>query len=230
MRRNIRILIATLVFAVRAVFSACSEMTMNQDASFQDSLFYSYRTFTLSTAGSVDITTPLRDDAEVFLLALELSVENGSIEAIPFGVEELVAKMKDVCDGTGTSMRVLLSGTTQELNDAATAAGLTLSVTEVIAFNDLKTVLETVGTSIRIAKSRRVAQSLGRPLTSDEIIVLDDLQNAFNAISHQFYDVDPASITEAEFIDYLDQLTPLLTETDRQSVMAGFALWSGLRS
>jgi hypothetical protein len=210
-------------------FSGCSEMvTTGGEAHFEGQLVFSYSRLGFGTLHPNDILKYIQDDYADLPAILNDAVETGTLEALPGNLEETLAKLKQLGEGSNQKLSVLMGHSSSELNALAIQYDVSLTVDDIVGFNDLKGVLENMTGSVYLSKTDLLAFRLERELTEEEISGLTLLQDYYNQISSANAPYDLSTATFEELAAELDALPVPPSAETMASIEIGFYLLKSL--
>lgn len=196
--------------------SACSSAS-TQSVNFRSALIYNMTTHFFDDMTPNDILYPLRDSVYDFQ-AVVATTPNAPSE----GFDEIIDVLHPIANGRSLTIRSILEFTSSQLNTQASLAGVTLSIDDIVRFNDLKAFAATLPSTISLSKVQYIEARIGRLLTTNEADALHYLQQVFNAITQN--GLTPPSLDTFTYEELVSTYQTVSQTTLSESAQATLAL------
>jgi len=221
MKKFISILVlGCMVFLMQA----CGMAPMEESASFDSPLYYNELSMTFTNTSKHDILYNVGNPADDFILLYRMHADNpnSNDEAIYLSFMQTLYTLSITQQ---TTMAQLFRLTSSELKTVYEAAGLTLSINDVVTFNTIQSEIQTYKanqSSPTVSKKAYVEYRLSITLTDEAYQSLRYLQSIYNDF---MYDHPEFTIHEADFDTFKGLLmTDNLTESQLEQLETAYNL------
>ncbi len=218
-----------LVVALFSLLAGCSAPQQEQNVEFKDPLTYSFDTLRFYSSSSSDIMSLIADDERDLNVALEVAVDRSMIETLPFGIDATISLLDQMSRVANVSLKTLMSSSSAEFLQVATANQINLSIDDIVGFNDLKAVIEILSGSIGIPKARLIEDRLGRELTSEEEQGFALFQEYYNLLFWADRETQLLNGSRESFRLALDELDQPPSASELIAILEAFDLYVTLR-
>jgi len=206
---------------VMLVISSCA-MSSNEIAlEFNDQLTYSWDTLSIDDVSSFDLMSFVVNDYDDYQLAIATLV---SPEDYPDGLVELLDKLEIIGETATQTLDLLVGLSSSQLNDLCETHAITLTIDDIVRFNDFKAFTASQTDDVRLEKQAIIEARIDRPLTSQEVIGFDSIQTYLNYIHNNYHTIPYPlnTVTYQTFEDYLVSRSYTLTTETKAAMEAAF--------
>ena len=151
------------------------------------------------------------------------------IETLPFGIDATISLLDQMSREANVSLKTLMSFSSAEFLQVATANQITLSIDDIVGFNDLKAVIDTLSGSIGIPKAKLIEDRLGLELTSEEEQGLALLQEYYNSLYKMDRETQLLMGSSESFRRALEELYQPPSASEMIAILEAFELYVALR-
>ncbi|MCK7487389.1 MAG: hypothetical protein MZU97_19150 [Bacillus subtilis] len=218
-----------LVVALFSLLAGCSAPYQEHNNEFLDPLKYSFDALRYISSPSSDIMTLIADDERDLIIALQVAVDQSMIETLPFGIDATISLLDQMSRVANVSLKTLMSSSSTEFLQVATANQINLSIDDIVGFNDLKKVIETLSGSIGIPKAKLIEHRLGLELTSEEEQGLALLQEYYNSLYKVDREMQLLNGSRESFRLALEELDQPPSASELIAILEAFDLYVTLR-
>jgi hypothetical protein len=154
---------------------------------------------------------------------MEFAVEEELISEFTDTERNLIDKVYLITEGTSVSYQELFDLSSQEFNSYAEAAGVELTIDDIVSFNDLK--LKLVGAGVVfISKRNFIEFKLGESLTNEQISGYDLLQEVYLDLLNNYGAYDLQEVSYEELLSDMETVGISVSEDDLEILETGFDL------
>jgi len=205
-------------------FIGCSSAApMEYQTSIHDVFSYSYTKGEFNNKDDSDIIKYLIDYSTDRVLMMEFAVEEELISEFTDTERNLIDKVYLITEGTSVSYQELFDSSSQEFNSYAVAAGVELTIDDIVSFNDLK--LKLVGAGVVfISKRNFIEFKLGESLTNEQISGYDLLQEVYLDLLNNYGAYDLQEVSYEELLSDIEIVGISVSEDDLEILETGFDL------
>ena len=218
-----KIFIALSMMLMIFLIGCSSAAPMEYQNSIHDVFSYSYTKGEFNNNNDSDIIKYLIDYSTDRVLMMEIAVEEELISEFTDTERSLIDKVYLITKGTSVSYKELFDSSSQEFNSYAVAAGVELTIDDIVSFNDLKLKLVEAG-AVFINKRNFIEFKFGESLTDDQISGYDLLQGVYQDLLNNYGAYDLQEISYAELLSDMEIAGISVGEEDLDILEAGFNL------
>ncbi len=188
-----------LSIIILMIFVGCSASTDMAVLSIYDNTTYSYESLSFIDKNQEDILYYIYDDFRDFPVMVEVAVSNELVTDVPSDLDNILDTLATLSESSGESFRSLIEKTSAEFNILAINNSLSLTVDDIVGFNNLKTFLVSLTGRTAISKITYLELLLDRELSDEEKSGLSLLQNEYSNIrKYDYY----FSLTDVDYTDF----------------------------
>jgi hypothetical protein len=218
-----KIFIGLSMILMILLIGCSSAAPMEYQTSIHDVFSYSYTKGEFNNKDESDIIKYLIDYSTDRVLMMEFAVEEELISDFTETERSLIEKVYLITEGTSVSYQELFDSSSQEFNAYAVAAGVELTIDDIVSFNDLKLKLVEAGV-VFISKRNFIEFKLGESLTSEQISGYDLLQELYLDLLNNYGSYDLRDKSYEAMISDMDNAGLTVAEADLAILEAGFEL------
>lgn len=185
------------------VFISCAAAPYDRNAQFNQPLIYDLDSLRYDELLNTDIYNYIQDDYLDLIAVIPATNQFSEIEASWNQITEMIKKLSLIGNLLKIAPIVIIDKSSSEINALAASVSITLTVDDIVAFNDLKTFFSKVDGLESIKKEDLFAVHLERSLTNNEIRALSTLQHYYNLLLFENESINLKTMS-------YDELEPLL--------------------
>lgn len=185
------------------VFISCAAAPYDRNAQFNQPLIYDLDSLRYDELLNTDIYNYIQDDYLDLIAVIPATNQFSEIEASWNQITEMIKKLSLIGNLLKIAPIVIIDKSSSEINALAASVSITLTVDDIVAFNDLKTFFSKVDGLESIKKEDLFAVHLERSLTNNEIRALSTLQHYYNLLQFENESINLKTMS-------YDELEPLL--------------------
>lgn len=185
------------------VFISCAAAPYDRNAQFNQPLIYDLDSLRYDELLNTDIYNYIQDDYLDLIAVIPATNQFSEIEASWNQITEMIKKLSLIGNLLKIAPIVIIEKSSSEINALAASVSITLTVDDIVAFNDLKTFFSKVDGLESIKKEDLFAVHLERSLTNNEIRALSTLQHYYNLLLFENESINLKTMS-------YDELEPLL--------------------
>lgn len=206
--------------------SSANPTTLNE-TSIYDPLTFNFSSMTYTNTSYSDVLFGIGNPMDDFSILYKVSQGTEMPQEDYVVVEEILPVLADIKKESNYSFTYLMTMSSEDLNSLALENTIILTLTEIVAFNEMKTILEDLKSSLvtedySISKITYLELRVDRELTNEEVEALILIQkyfpktaiattttttsesvfyyNAYSGVSSELMDITPAPPTEEELV------------------------------
>ncbi len=214
-----------LSFIILMIFVGCSASTDMEVQSIYDNTTYSYETLSFINKNQEDILYYIYDDFQDFPVMVDVAVTNEIITEVPSDLDNILDTLATLSESSGESFRSLIERTSAEFNTLAINNSLSLTVDDIVGFNNLKTFLVSLIGRTTISKITYLELLLDRELSDEEKLGLNLLQNEYSNIRKYDYYFSLTDLDYADFELVLMENNPEISEANLDLIEIGYLVF-----
>lgn len=218
-----------LSLIILMIFVGCSSSTMMENLSIYDNTTYSYEDLSFIDKNQDDVLYYIYNDFQDFLVMVEVAKTKDLISDIPSDLEMIVNTLSVLSEKSGESFRSLVEKTSAELNTLAINNSLSLTVDDIVGFNNLKTFLLSLTGRTTISKITYIELLLDRELSNEEKSGLNLLQDEYINIRRNDYYFSLTDLDYPGFELVLIDNNPEISDTNLDLIEIGYSVFLELR-
>lgn len=206
------------------VISSCSMSSNEITIDFDDRLTFSWDTLAIDGVSNFDLMFFIVNDFDDYQLAVETTLRE---DEYPEGLVSLIDKLEVVGTTANQTLLQLYGLSSSELNDVAETYAITLTIDDIVVFNDFKSFTATQTLDVSFDKQTIIEARIDRTLTSQEAEGFDAIQSYLNSI-HRNYPSIPYplhTVTYDTFEAYLVAQSYTLTDERKAAMQAAFEVF-----
>jgi len=206
------------------VISSCSMSSNEITIDFDDRLTFSWDTLTIDDVSNFDLMSFIVNDFDDYQLAVEMTLTE---DEYPEGLWSLMDTLEVIGTSANQTLMQLYGLSSSELNDVAETYAITLTIDDIVVFNDFKSFTATQTLDVSIDKQAMIEARIDRSLTSQEVEGFAAIQSYLNSI-HRNYPTIPYplhTVTYDTFEAYLLAQSYTLTDEKKAAMEAAFSVF-----
>ena len=180
-----KIALIVLSIIVLMLFASCAAAPSDYYADFKHPLVYDIDSLRYDHLNDSDIYNYVRDDYLDLIAILPNTTQFTNIDSSWEQVVDLIKKLSLIGYELNIAPLTMMEKTSSEINSLAASASITLTVDDIVAFNDLKSYLNELDGLVSVKKEDLFSVHLDRPLTKEEIDSLSTLQHYYNQLMQE---------------------------------------------
>lgn len=184
-----KILMLFLFFVLLFLTACSSQETSHIPISIHDHLRFSYASMTYTDTREYDILFEVGNPSKDFIILYNYTqAEALTIEEVS-SIDEISVVLTSVSIASAITYSSLLELPSQDFNELAASHSITLTLSEIVAFNEMKTKISVLKNSLTtngylISKIDYIENRIDRQLTTEEITSLELLQDYFYRLNY----------------------------------------------
>lgn len=154
--------------ATTSITTTSNATYITTTANISPDLIYFSEDLTFSNVDEDSFLNYIVDDYQDIRIILDLAYSEGDVLALPETIDSTLDTLERITNASGISLKALINHSFSTLNDIAKNNDVTLTVQDIVGFNDIKDVVAQLSYSYRLTIEEYLEARLQRPLTQDE--------------------------------------------------------------
>jgi hypothetical protein len=212
------------------IFVGCSSSYNLPETSIYDSITYSYENLSFENIDQNDILYGVYDDYQDIKIMAEKAVEDELVNEVPDNISDILSTLKTIGDASLDSLDNLVALSSSDLNALATSNSITLTVEDIVSFNNLKSFTQSLIGRTSISKFEYLEYRLDRNLTSEEKEALNLLQEVYLDLRRSDYNLILTNLDFADLELEIIQFNSQVSDEVLDKIEIGFNLIKNIDS
>jgi hypothetical protein len=181
-----KILFTLLLVTVTTLLYSCASndyFPNENEPSIYDDLTYDFETLTFTNTTAFDILYHVGNPSEDFIILHQELLNKTLTDTQKSVYQHLLINLEDLSKSTQQSLSTILKYSSSELNVALEQADITVTLDDIVAFNELKSFLDEIKLSsnqtLSISKTTYIELRLTLDLNQEDLNNLDFLQKQY---------------------------------------------------